>query len=156
WTEQGIGDTIQFVRYAANVKERGGIVLLQCPPYLRRLLSRAVGVDRVVAEGEPLPAFDVQAPLMSLPRLFGTTLDTIPNKVPYLSPERELVEQWRERLGPADGKKRIGIVWQGNRFHRWNRHRSIPLAEFEPLAGIEGVRLISLQKEPGADQIKEI
>lgn len=155
-SEQGIGDTIQFVRYAALVKERGGTVFLECPPYLRRLLSRCEGVDRVLPEGEPLPAFDVQAPLLSLPRLFGTTLATVPAKVPYLSPEPELVEQWGKRLGPADGKLRVGIAWQGNRFHRWNRHRSVPLAEFAPLAAIVGVCLISLQKEPGADQIKAV
>jgi tetratricopeptide (TPR) repeat protein len=156
WTEQGIGDTIQFVRYATLVKERGGTVILQCPPYLRRLLSRAEGVDRVMPEGELLPAFDVQAPLMSLPRLFGTTLTSIPARVPYLSPEPERVEQWRQRLGDANGKLRVGILWQGNRFHQWNRYRSVRLAEFAPIAALENVRLISLQKEPGADQIKTV
>jgi hypothetical protein len=126
--EQGIGDTLQFARYAPLVKERGGKVLIEAPAYLRRLLSRCEGIDSVVAEEEESPSFDVQFPLMSLPKLFGTTLATVPAKDPYLSAEPDRVERWGRWLPKHDRCLRVGIVWQGNRFHREDRHRSIPLA----------------------------
>ena len=155
WSEQGLGDTIQFVRYAALVKERVGKVVLECPPPLVPLLSSCPGVDQVVAEGEPLPDFDVQAPLLSLPALCGTTLSTVPAQVPYLQADAARVESWRSRLAGESGF-RVGIVWQGNPRHGWDRHRSIPLATLEPLARVQGVRLVSLQKGPGREQITEV
>ena len=82
--EQGFGDALQFVRYAPLVKERGGRVLLECPPRLHRLFGEVAGVDRLLVAGEELPPFDFHAPLMSLPLLFKTTLATIPASVPYL------------------------------------------------------------------------
>jgi hypothetical protein len=108
----------------------------------------------LVPEGSALPDFQVHAPMMSLPRLFGTTLATIPAKVPYLKADKRLVECWRQKLGSA-GEFKIGIAWQGNPHHKWGRHRSIPLAQFAPLARIPGVRLISLQKGPGTEQLKD-
>jgi hypothetical protein len=100
-----------------------------------------------------LPPFDVQAPLLSLAGLFGTTPDTVPSAVPYLAAEPGRVETWRERLQVFPGF-RVGIVWQGNRYYQWDRHRSIPLACFAPLAAVDGVGLVSLQKGPGADQLR--
>lgn len=155
WSEQGLGDTIQFVRYAALVKERVGRVVLECPPPLVALLSSCPGVDQVVAEGEPLPDFDVQAPLLSLPALCGTTLSTVPAQVPYVHSDPARVESWRARLAGACGF-RIGVVWQGNPRHGWDRHRSLPLACLEPLARVKGVRLVGLQKGPGREQIADI
>jgi tetratricopeptide (TPR) repeat protein len=153
WCEQGLGDAIQFVRYAALVKDKGGGVVLECPRQLTALLATCPGIDGVVAEGEPLPLFDVQAPLLSLPGLFGTTLESVPAAVPYLAAEPERVATWRSRLESIGGF-RIGVCWQGNRFLRGDRHRSFPLACLEPLAAVPGVRLVSLQKGPGADQLK--
>jgi Flp pilus assembly protein TadD len=151
-SEQGLGDTIQFVRYAALVKQCGGRVVLECPGLLLPLFASVPGVDQLVAEGTELPAFDVHAPLMSLPRLLGTTLTTVPADIPILTPDPALVERWRQRLETIDGYK-IGVCWQGNPHHKWDRHRSIPLAQFAPLAAMPGVRLISLQKEHGTEQI---
>ena len=152
YCEQGLGDTIQFVRFATLVKERGGRVILECPAGMIPLLSTCPGVDACVAEGTELPAFDVQSPLMSLPAVLGTTLETIPNQVPYLSVKPDLIERWRQRLADVPGFK-VGIVWQGNPKHPWDRHRSFRLEQFEPLAAIEGVSLVSLQRGFGKEQL---
>jgi Flp pilus assembly protein TadD len=151
-SEQGLGDTIQFARYAALVKQCGGRVLLECPGLLLPLFGRLPGVDQLVAEGTELPAFDVHAPLMSLPQLLGTTLATVPADIPYLTADPALVEHWRQRL-ESNGGYKIGICWQGNPHHKWDRHRSVPLSQFLPLAALPGVRLISIQKTHGVDQI---
>jgi tetratricopeptide (TPR) repeat protein len=152
YMEQGLGDMIQFVRYAPLAKARGGAVLVECPPELLSLFSTCPGIDRLVAEGQDLPPFDVQAPLLSLPALLGTTLATVPADVPYLSPPPERVERWRQRLEGLAGFK-IGICWQGNPRHKWDRHRSFPLARIAPLAEVPGVQLVSLQKGAGAEQV---
>jgi hypothetical protein len=109
-------------------------------------------VDRVAPGGQPLPPFDVQAPLMSLPAVFGTTLDTVPADVPYLAAEPARVERWGERLRDVQGL-RVGVVWQGNPRFAWDHFRSFPLAQLAPLAEVKGVRLVSLQKGPGAEQL---
>ncbi len=153
--EQGLGDTLQFIRYASLVKERGGTVLFQCPPLLVRLLASCPGVDRLIPDGEALPPFDVQAPLLSLPAMFHTTLATVPGKVPYLFPEPDLVNGWREKLSHHRGFK-IGIVWQGNPRYRSDRYRSLPLTNFAPLGRLTGVELFSLQKGSGPEQVRAL
>jgi tetratricopeptide (TPR) repeat protein len=152
--EQGLGDTIQFVRFATMVHERGGVVILECQPGLRTLLAGCPGVDRVVAPGEPRPEFAVHAPLLSLPGILGTTMDTIPAPVPYLRAEDSRVARWRRELGGLPGF-RVGIVWGGNPEHRNDRRRSIPPDRFVPLAETVGVRLVGLQKGPGAERWDE-
>ncbi len=144
YSEQGLGDTIQFVRYARMVKERGGRVLVECQPALLPVLDRVQGIDQLFPKGQSLPAFDVHAALMSLAGIFGTTLATIPADVPYLRPEPELVKRWRDELNSMSGYK-IGIVWQGSPTQEDDCHRSVPLASFAPLAEIPGVTLLSLQ-----------
>ena len=151
WCEQGLGDAIQFVRYAALVQAKGGRVVLECPPQLVPLFSTCVGVDEVVAEGQALPAFDVQAPLLSLPGLCATTTENVPAAVPYLAAEPERLGVWRRKVEEHAGF-RVGLCWQGNRFNHGDRLRSIPLRCFAPLAAVEGVCLVSLQKGPGAAQ----
>src|SRR5271166_4126010 len=153
--EQGLGDTLQFIRYAPLVHQRGGRVILVCQPLLIGLLTRSPGVERLVAQGEALPEYDVHVPLMSLPGLLGTTLESVPADVPYLDAEPQLVEAWRHRLGSYPGFK-VGIVWQGNPKFRLDRLRSIPLAQFAPLARVPGVHLFSLQKGPGAEQLAAV
>jgi tetratricopeptide (TPR) repeat protein len=150
--EQGLGDILHFVRYAALAKKQDATVILHCPRKMTRILASCRGVDRVVGRGEPLPLHHYYAPLLSLPRLFKTNLETIPGEVPYLFADPGLVAYWRQELAAIRGF-RIGIVWQGNPSHPWDRPRSIPLAAFEPLARVPGVRLISLQKGPGTEQI---
>jgi hypothetical protein len=116
------------------------------------LFTTCPGVDQLVAEGAEPPPFDVQAPLMSLPLLLGTTVETVPADVPYLSAEPARVERWRARLDALPGFK-VEVVWQGNPHFSWDRWRSFPLHALAPLAAVEGVRLVSLQKGPGAEQV---
>jgi tetratricopeptide (TPR) repeat protein len=149
--EQGLGDAIQFARYAPMLAARGARVILTAERRLLRLLSGLAGVEQLVAFGDRVPAFDVHCPLLSLPGAFGTTLETIPVEIPYLRAEGDLVDKWQSRIGTADFK--IGIAWQGNPNGPMDRGRSIPLACFAPLAEIPGVRLISLQKGPGLEQL---
>src|SRR5262249_47597719 len=148
--EQGLGDVLQFIRYAPLVKQRCATTVVQCPPSLVRLLARCPGVDRLVAIGSALPDFDAYVPLLSLPGLLDTTLETIPSRVPYLEPDPELVQQWRARLQSVTGF-RVGIAWQGNPKHKNDRWRSAPLSQFAHLAEVPGVTLVSLQKGPGSE-----
>jgi tetratricopeptide (TPR) repeat protein len=153
YMEQGLGDMIHFIRYAPLVKERGGSVVVECPDILLRLFAGMAGIDQLVAEGSELPPFDVHAPLMSLPCLLGTRLDTVPADVPYLAVPAELVERWRGWLAGYVTYK-VGIVWQGNPHHKWDRYRSVRLADFAPIAAVPGVELISLQKGDAADALR--
>ena len=155
YAEQGLGDTFQFVRYAPLLKERGATVVVECQDSLVRILGGCRGIDRIVPRGDPLPEYDVQAPFLSLPGILRTTLDTIPANVPYLAADPALVDLWRQELSGVAGRK-IGIAWQGNPKYPADRERSIPLARFAPLARLPGVRLISLQKMHGTDQIAEV
>jgi tetratricopeptide (TPR) repeat protein len=150
--EQGLGDTLLFVRYAPLVKERGGRVVLVCQPALCRLFENAAGIDQLVREGDPIPSFDFQAPLMSLAHILGTTPETVPAKIPYLAARNELVEKWRPVLDEVPGFK-VGIFWQGSPQYPADRQRSIPLAQFGPVAALAGVRLVSLQKGSGREQL---
>jgi tetratricopeptide (TPR) repeat protein len=152
YAEQGLGDTVQFIRYAALARRHCGRIVVQCQPPLARLLAGYPGVDQLVPEGVPLPPFDAHAPLLSLPRLLGTTLDTIPANIPYLHADPGLVALWRDELASGAGFK-VGIAWQGSTKYRADRWRSMPLAQFEPLARVPGVRLFSLQKGFGREQV---
>ncbi|MGQ9370228.1 tetratricopeptide repeat protein [Azospirillum sp. ST 5-10] len=157
--EQGHGDTLHFVRYAPLLAARGARVVLLVQPALKRLVARLPGLAAVCGAGETLPAFDRHAPLMSLPRLFGTTLDSIPAACPYLSAPAEAVARWEGRL-PQDGRVRVGLVWSGDprpgvvRANLTDRRRSVPLDAFAPFARIPGVRFVSLQKGAAAAQAK--
>jgi tetratricopeptide (TPR) repeat protein len=152
YAEQALGDAIQFIRYAPLVKERGGTVVVECQPALAPLLAGCPGIDRLVPRGSSLPSFDVQAALLSLPRLFGTTLETVPANVPYLFVRPDLVAAWHRELA-AEPAFKVGIAWQGSPTFAGDRMRSAPLRHFAPLAGVEGVRLLSLQKGPAREQI---
>jgi Flp pilus assembly protein TadD len=153
--EQGLGDTIQLVRYAPMVRERGGRIVLECQKPLERLLARSPGIDQLVTQGSALPPFDVRLPLLSLPGVFRTTLATVPGATPYVFADPDLVEYWRQELRTPSGRK-IGIVWQGSPTYNSDRRRSIPLTEFAPLARVPGVHLISLQKGLGVEQLKAL
>ena len=150
--EQGLGDTIQFVRFVPLVKRHGGRVIVRCQQALAGLLANFPGIDQLVPENAPLPAFDIYALLLSLPGIFRTNLATIPGATPYLGADADLVKHWRQRLGQPGFK--IGIAWHGCPTHGGNRNRSIPLARFAALAKIPGVRLISLQKGKGVEELR--
>jgi Tfp pilus assembly protein PilF len=155
--EQGLGDTLQFIRYARPLKELGARVVLACPKALGRLLASHAALDElfVLGSAEELPRSDFYLPLLSAPGMFGTTASTIPCNIPYLAADPELTDAWGRELARIDGFK-IGIVWQGWRDYRFDRWRSIPLAQFAPLASLPGVRLVSLQKGFGSEQVAAV
>ncbi len=151
--EQGLGDAIQLIRYAPLVKARGGHVVLVCRRPLVHLAQTCMGIDNVVSRDEPLPPFDVHAPLIRLMCLFTRTVQGIPSTIPYVSADSARVDHWRDRLAGRPGLK-VGIAWQGNPKFSRDRDRSFPLSVFETLAAIEGVLLISLQKGFGEEQLR--
>jgi hypothetical protein len=145
---------LHFIRYMKLVERLGSNVFVEVQPALAPLL-KASGYRGVIPGGSPLPRFDLHIALMSLPGALGTTLETIPRAVPYLATDPRLVKQFRAKIRSQPGFK-VGIVWQGNRDYMFDRFRSIPLAEFAPLAEVEGVQLFSLQKGAGTEQLAEI
>ncbi len=151
--EQGLGDTLQFIRYVPHVAAAGGRVVVECEHGLARLVAAVDGIERVVVKGAPLPQHAPRAPLLSLPRIAGTTLATVPAEVPYLSvPEGAR----RPALASADGRRRIGIVWAGKPKHGKDRARSVPVRLFAPLARRDDVALYSLQVGPGAADLASL
>ncbi|HXW26918.1 MAG TPA: tetratricopeptide repeat protein [Xanthobacteraceae bacterium] len=152
--EQGLGDMLQFVRYVPMLSRAGARVVLEVQPQLKDLLSALDGVCAVVDRSAPLPAFDSHCPVGSLPHAFRTELATIPADVPYLRAEPRRVARWKERLDRDDFT--IGIAWQGSPTFRYDAGRSIALAQFAPLATAANVRLISLQKGAGCEQIAAV
>jgi tetratricopeptide (TPR) repeat protein len=152
YAEQGLGDTIQFSRFATAVAATGKEVVLEVPPALVRLLSGLSNV-KVIGSGEPPLQYDAHLPLVSLPRLLWATLETIPASVPYLFAEPARIEAWSGRLPVSD--LRVGIAWQGKP-GKVESSRSIPLRAFAPLCHIPGVTLISLQKHDGLDQLANL
>jgi Tfp pilus assembly protein PilF len=153
--EQGLGDTLQFIRYAPLVKKRSGTLIVACQGALVKLLAACPGIDRLVEAGRPLPPHDVHLPMLDLPRIFGTTLETIPADVPYVFADPGLTAKWHEELRGIEGFK-IGIAWQGNPQYRGDRARSVPLSCFELLAGPPGARFFSLQKGLGVEQLQDV
>jgi len=160
--EQGLGDTIQFLRYARLLAANGAAkarVVLEVQPPLLRLSARLGEFAQVVAAGERLPDFDLHCPLLSLPLAFGTTLETIPCAVPYLDADAMQVAQWRRRLAGLPGLK-VGLAWAGGfrpglpMAHEMDRRRSITLAHFAAFAAMTGVSFVSLQKDAPAAQTK--
>jgi Tfp pilus assembly protein PilF len=140
-SEQGLGDTIHFVRYAPLVAARGAKVFLKVPEVLAPYLKELGNVD-------PAPRTDFYCPLLSLPAAFHTTVDTIPAAIPYLKADPG---DWRAKLG-GGGKPLVGLCWRGNPLYRGDRHRSMSLKLLEPLLALSGVRFVSLQKELHADE----
>ncbi len=150
--EQGLGDSLQFLRYVPLVHAAGGTVILDIPPQLRRLAAQLPGVATLVNTGDPLPPFDCHCPLMSLPQAFATTLETIPARAPYLTVPEDALKAASALQWPAKGL-RVGLVWAGTPSHPKDWARSIPLPLLEPLFGIEGAHMFSLQLGPAAAQL---
>jgi len=145
--EQGLGDTLQFVRYAPMVVARAGRVVLEVQPSLVRLVRTIPGIGPVVARGD------------ALPRAFATRVETIPGDIPYLHADTAAAAAWRARL-PDDGGLRVGLVWAGSPHtddagaHLIDRRRSLGLAELAPLGEVAGVHLVGLQKDPVPDEVR--
>jgi len=160
-SEQGLGDTLQFCRYAAQVASRGARVVLEAPRALTHLLGSLPGVAQVVTRGEPLPPFDYHCPLLSLPLAFGTTPDTIPASIPYLRSGAARSQYWKVKLGERS-RPRVGLVWSGgfrpDQPELWavNNRRNIPL---RMIAGLKlpGLEFYSLQKgEPAESELAQL
>lgn len=143
--EQGFGDAIQFVRYAAILRARGADIVLQCHPKLVTLFETLSGSPKVIATGEAPPPVDAHLPLMSLPHLLGTTPDSVPADIPYLHAAQDA-----RRPPPPDGRRRIGLCWTGNPDHPDNMHRSLPFASLAPLLVHRDIDWRSLQFGPAA------
>lgn len=156
WSEQGLGDTIQFCRYAPLLKARGARVALVCQAPLKRLLTSLAGVDILAASGERALNFDLHASLMSLPHLFGSTRQSIPAWRAYLRPDPADAQAWRNQISREGRGLAVGLVWAGGTAHKGDQQRSIPLAELMPILSTPRVRFYSLQVGPAASQIQSL
>ena len=151
-SEQGFGDTLQFVRYAPMVAERGGRAIVMCQNELVEVVKSVPGVAEVIGPSPLFPAFDAHCPLLSLPRVFRTDMESIPADVPYLKANPLLVARWKERADAASAKLRIGIAWAGNPTHERDLQRSCNLGDLAPLASVQDAAFFSLQKGDRAKQ----
>ena len=150
--EQGLGDLIQFVRYAGPLAKMGARVLVECGDAVAPLIRTASGIADVVVQGSTLPEFDENAPLLSLPRLLHPDAATLPVEFPYLRPDGELVAEWRKRF-KDESRLRVGFVWGGNPGTSYDRRRSIPLVELGSILGEPGVAAYSLQRGPRMEEL---
>jgi tetratricopeptide (TPR) repeat protein len=149
YAEQGYGDTIQFVRYAPRVVALGARVILEVQPELTRLVAAFKDIE-VIAHGRPLPAFDLQCPLMSLPLAFRTQLSTIPAEVPYLVPPAEdaaALSKLDRREQPPGRKPKVGLAWAGDPSHKNDVNRSLRLATLRPLLELPHLQFVALQQD---------
>jgi tetratricopeptide (TPR) repeat protein len=157
--EQGLGDTVQFARYVPGIAARGARVVLEVQAPLRSLLTSLPGAAQVIAAGDPLPDFDLHSPLLSLPFVLRTRLDSIPAATPYLAAPTDKVNSWRDRLGQHT-KPRIGLVWAGNprkelpNLNLIDRQRSVAFETLVPLLAVTACSFYSLQK--GDDAVKQL
>jgi tetratricopeptide (TPR) repeat protein len=150
-SEQGFGDTIQFIRYASMVKQRGGRVLVECSPLLKDLIATAPGVDGVFAWDGDAPNVNIEVWMMSLPHYFATTPEKIPATVPYLKHDPARADRLRPFTEIPTGLK-VGLIWAGNPDHLNDRNRSCPLSALAPLTQIPGVQCFNLQKGVAAER----
>jgi len=156
-----LGDCLQFIRYVSMVKDRGAHILLKCPSALMRLFKTIGSIDHIITKRDIIPNYDYHAPLLSLPMIVGTTLDTIPNAIPYLFPSSDQVAVWAERLQPRSHLK-VGLVWAGSSglkhpaAHAIDRRRSLHISQFASFATISGVQFFSLQKGDAARQLETL
>ena len=155
--EQGLGDTMHFCRYVPLLAARGIDAVFEVMPQLTALMRTLPGGVRLCARGAPPPQFDFHCPLLSLPLALATDLGNIPSQAPYLGVDPQRAARWNPLIRALPGL-RVGIAWQGNPHVEqfvWARGRSMPLAALAPLAKIPGVSLVSLQKGPGSEQLKD-
>ena len=155
-TEQGMGDALQFARFAAPLAQRGARVIVRAAEHQAALLATAPGVAAVVRDTDALPPHDFQLPLLSVAGVLGIDANSIPAAVPYLSASREDTAALAPELAASEGTLRIGLAWAGNPQQANDRRRSCPLAALVPLLELPGITWFSLQKGDGEDQIAEI
>jgi tetratricopeptide (TPR) repeat protein len=144
--EQGLGDTLMLARYAPLLARTGARVVLQVQPELKVLLGELDGVTAIAALGEPLPAFDLHCPLVSLPLACRTDLSNVPAEIPYLQALPARIETWRPRL-QATPSPRVALAWSGRATHVNDRNRSLAFAQLQPLLSLDAVSFVSVQRE---------
>ena len=154
YPEQGMGDVIQFARYLPLAAARGGHIVFECPQALRRLFQPFHKDITIVAQGSTLPAFDLAVPLLDLPILFDTNLESVPPLLPNLGPDPALIAAWSSRLHGLPGL-RVGLAWRGNPGFANDRNRSMTLAALRPLIEGSAASFVSLQKGPASAEIAE-
>jgi Flp pilus assembly protein TadD len=142
--DQGLGDTIQLVRYAAGIAGRGATVHIEVQKELKALLQGVAGAASVFSEGEPLPHFDQHCPLLSVPFAEDTRLETIPAEVPYLTAPADRIDRWRPHF-PPQSRLRVGVVWRGNPKHKNDANRSIAFDAFRAIFDTENCDFVCLQ-----------
>ena len=145
YTEQGLGDAIQFVRFVPAVAERGGHTVVICQKELKPLLATVAGLNEIHGRNEPLPTFDIYAPLLSLPRILKLRTVNMRAQVPYLHAEESRMQKWKSLLSEDGPGYRVGIAWAGNPGHRRDLERSLDSSLLLPLADVPDLRLYSLQ-----------
>ena len=147
-SEQGFGDFIQFCRYLVMLKDIGPELelIVEVPRPLLNIISSLDCTMTLVGKGDKLPEFDVYCHLMSLPLAFGTTVETIPNRTPYIYTDSNKLQTWRNKLGPQ-GRPRVGLVWSGSAKHSRDQNRSLKLDQLSNLISIHSIEWHSLQKE---------
>ncbi len=143
--EQGLGDTIQFARFAKCAADAGATVYLQCDPSLGSVLQTVPGIAGVFASDGQMPTLDYQAPLLGLPKAFDIMPSSIPLSGGYIAAPQETSTVWREKLGMADGTLNVGLVWAGNPDNKTDYKRSIALADLQPILQLSGADFYSLQ-----------
>lgn len=146
YAKQGFGDTIQFIRYTPLIAQRDANVIVECQKELISLLKNVEGVQHIIGHGESMPHFDIYCPLLSLPSIFDTTLESIPSQIPYISVDSGLVQKWHEKFKHDKSKQKIGLVWSGDPALKDDHSRSCSLEIFSPLAQLDDIIFYSLQK----------
>jgi tetratricopeptide (TPR) repeat protein/precorrin-6B methylase 2 len=153
-TEQGIGDFIQFIRYAIHIKALGATTIVHLREETRELAEGVEGIDQIIGANEPYPLFDFYINLLTIPRIFATDLASIPADVPYIRIDRDRSREWAARL--AQGVKlKVGLVWAGSATHLRDKFRSVSLSQLSRIREVGQVQLYSLQKGPAAAQLTD-
>ncbi len=153
-TEQGLGDAIQFIRYVPLVVQHGATIIVECQKELVSLFQNVEGVKQVIARGNPLIHFDLHCPLLSLPLIYGTTLETIPAQIPYIKVNPFSIQKWKDKVKDDSSKLKVGLVWAGSPTLKRSPLRECPLKMFSPLAYNDDITYYSLQKGKAAEQAK--
>ncbi len=154
--EQGFGDCIQFIRYAPLVAACGGTVIVECPRPLLEVFATVKGIDQLVVSGDPLPPFDVHLPLMSLPLVFETTIETIPQNTPYLTADPARCLSWRDWFDNVPSRLKVGLTWAGRTDTFQRSLRAIHLRQLLPLFRVPGVDFVSVQLGNVTEQIAQL
>jgi FKBP-type peptidyl-prolyl cis-trans isomerase 2/TolA-binding protein len=154
-TEQGLGDALQFLRYIPLIYKKGVKIIFTCSEELIPLIKNHEEISEIIPRNSIVPEFDYYCSLLSLPLIFNTTINNIPQNIPYINATKKSIKYWHNKLSNNQNKMKIGIVWAGNPKHKMDKKRSIPLKTYYPLFDLKGVAFYSLQKGKGSEQVDD-